>query len=232
MTQFLPKVYLTHIGPPRESSVPMVAQSLYILYRIILYYRLFYIRRSMPLIEVLYCIVLKYTAEIVYVIIEAIDQLTVFYIHTLYVVQWVHNRWTFHENDIIFAQKCTLFSYIRLRIFSSYVCAIALPYKILPLIEALCLHMLCASHIWQQVAHVHDGRSCQGGLCLYTHSVAECWLCVATNNVCSFVGAPPVCVSIDCMCVCVVLNTWASYSSLTDASVQTYSIHTHVVLMD
>ena len=65
----------------------MVAQSLYILYRIILYYRLFYIRRSMPLIEVLYCIVLKYTAEIVYVIIEAIDQLTVFYIHTLYVVQ-------------------------------------------------------------------------------------------------------------------------------------------------
>ena len=58
-------------------------------------------------------------------------------------------------------------------------------------------------------------------LCLYTHSVAECWLCLATSNVCSFVSAPPVCVSIDCMCVCVcvcyVMNTLASYSSLTDA---------------
>ena len=41
------------------------------------------------------------------------------------------------------------------------------------------------------------------GLCLYTHSVAECWLCLATSNVCSFVGAPPVCVSIDCMYVCI-----------------------------
>ena len=130
-----------------------------------------------------------------------------------------------------FAQKSIYYLYLNsFLIFSSYGCTITLPYvpyRIMPLIEVLCLHV-CFSYLTTR-QHMFMIEDPVRGLCLYTHSVAECWLCLAISNVCSFVGAPPVCVSIDCMCVCVCTEHIGILFILTD--IQTFSIYTRVVLI-
>ena len=137
---------------------------------------------------------------------------------------------TLHENDPIFFPKGLFYIYqTTSRIFSSCGCAITVPYRIMPVIEVLCLHMLCDCHMVQQGDTCSWWKILSGGLCLYTHSVAECWLCLATSNVCSFVGAPPVCVSIDCMYVCIMYWThghlviWLTFRPF---------LYTHVVLIE